>query len=142
MSLTTLFLFIAGMATLGFADFATKQTSGRISPALGTLIYAATAMLPALVWTLWTRAHAPLLVTRAGGMWAVATGLAFGVFAGILFFLFSHGVNLSIGAPVIRLGGLAIAALLGILVLREPFNLQSLAGFALATLGIILIATR
>jgi drug/metabolite transporter (DMT)-like permease len=139
---TTLLLFIAGMATLGFADFATKQTSGRISPALGTLIYAATAMVPALVWTIWTRAHAPLQLTRAGGMWAVATGLAFGVFAGILFFLFSQGVNLSLGAPVIRLGGLACAALLGIVVLREPFNLQSLAGFALAALGILLIATR
>ena len=139
---TTLFLFIAGMATLGFADFATKQTSGRISPALGTLIYAATAMVPAMAWTLWTRAHEPLVVTRVGGMWAVATGLAFGIFAGILFFLFSHGVNLSVGAPVIRLGGLAFAALLGILVLREPFNLQSIAGFALATLGILLIAMR
>lgn len=142
MPLTTLLLFIAGMATLGFADFATKQTSGRISPALGTLIYAATAMVPALVWTIWTRAHAPLQLTRVGGLWAVATGLAFGVFAGILFFLFSQGVNLSIGAPVIRLGGLACAALLGIVVLREPFNLQSLAGFALAALGILLIAMR
>ena len=41
MSPTTLLFFIVAMATLGFADFATKQTSGRISPALGTLIYAA-----------------------------------------------------------------------------------------------------
>src|SRR5262245_28558795 len=130
------------MATLGFADFATKQTSGRISPALGTLIYAASAMMPALSWTLWTRAHGPLLVTRAGTMWAVLTGLAFGVFAGILFFLFSHGVNLSVGTPVIRLGGIAFAAMLGILVLREPFNLQSLIGFAIAVLGILLIAMR
>jgi uncharacterized membrane protein len=130
------------MATLGFADFATKQTSGRISPALGTLIYAASAMIPALVWTIWTRAHEPLLVTREGSMWAVLTGLAFGIFAGILFFLFSHGVNLSIGTPVIRLGGIAFAAFLGILVLREGFNFQSLAGFALAALGILLIARR
>src|SRR5687767_7024096 len=92
MRLSTLLLFIASMATLGFADFATKQASGRISPPLGTLIYAS-AMVPALVWTLWTRAHEPLTVTRAGIWWAVSTGLAFGVFAGLLFFLFSHGVN-------------------------------------------------
>src|SRR4029434_873980 len=85
LSLTTVLFFIAAMITLGFADFATKQTSGRISPALGTWIYAATAMVPALLWTLWTRAHAPLLVTRAGIQWSVLTGLAFGVFAGILF---------------------------------------------------------
>jgi len=142
MSLTTLLLFVTSMATLGFADFATKQASGRISPALGTLIYAASAMAPALVWTIWMRAQAPLVVTRAGALWAVATGLAFGVFAGLLFFLFSHGVNLSLGTPVIRLGGIACAALLGIIVLREPFNLQSIAGFVLAALGILLIATR
>src|SRR5580765_3295804 len=110
MSVTTVLFFIAAMITLGFADFATKQTAGRISPALGTLIYAASAMVPALIWTIWSRAKAPLLVTGLGGMWAVFTGLAFGVFAGILFFLFSNGVNLSVGTPVIRLGGIAFAA--------------------------------
>ena len=142
MSLTTLLLFIASMLTLGFADFATKQASGRISPALGTLMYAAATILPALIWTIWTRAQGPLVVTRTGALWSVATGLAFGVFAGLLFFLFSHGVNLSLGTPVIRLGGIAFAAMLGIVVLREPFNLQSVAGFVLAALGILLIATR
>jgi uncharacterized membrane protein len=130
------------MATLGFADFATKQASGRISPALGTLIYATTATVTALIWTIWARAQAPLLLTRAGGVWAALTGLAFSIFAGILFFLFSKGVNLSVGTPIIRLGGIACAALLGIVVLREPFNLQSLAGFVLAALGILLIAMR
>jgi transporter family protein len=134
--------FIASMITLGFADFATKQTSGRISPALGTLIYAASAMIPALVWTLWMRADAPLLVTRTGVMWSVLTGLAFGVFAGLLFFLFSKGVNLSVGTPVIRLGGIAFAAMLGIVVLREELGPRSLVGFVLAVLGILLIATR
>lgn len=142
MSITTVLFFIAAMITLGFADFATKQTSGRISPALGTLIYAASAMVPALIWTLWNRAHAPLLVTPLGGFWAVMTGLAFGVFAGLLFFLFSNGVNLSVGTPVIRLGGIAFAAMLGIVVLREEFSPRSLAGFLLAALGILLIATR
>ena len=142
MSFTTLLFFIAGMATLGFADFSTKQASGRISPALGTLIYAASAMAPALAWTLWTRAQAPLVLSRGGILWSVATGLSFGVFAGLLFFLFSRGVNLSLGVPFIRLGGIAFAALLGIIVLREPFNLQSLAGFLFAAFGIVLIVTR
>lgn len=142
MTLTTLLLFIASMTILGFADFATKQASGRISPALGTLIYAASAVVPALVWTVWTYAQGTLVVTRAGVGWSVMTGLAFGVFAGLLFFLFSHGVNLSMGTPIIRLGGIAAAAVLGILVLKEPVNLQSLGGFVLAALGIVLIATR
>ena len=130
------------MITLGFADFATKQASGRVSPAVGTLIYAATATVPALIWTLWARASAPLVVERSGVMWAMLTGLAFSVFAGLLFFLFSHGVNLSTGTPVIRLGGIAFAAMLGMIILREPFSIQSIAGFVLATAGILLIALR
>jgi drug/metabolite transporter (DMT)-like permease len=142
MSLLMLLLFIAAMVTLGFADFATKQASGRLSPALGTLIYAATATVPALIWTVWSHASGPLLVTRSGVVWAMLTGLAFSVFAGLLFFLFSQGVNLSAGTPLIRLGGIAFAAFLGMTVLKEPFNLQSLAGFALAAAGIFLLATR
>ena len=142
MSGKTLLLFIAAMITLGFADFATKQASGRVSPAVGTLIYAATATVPALIWTLWARASAPLVVERSGVMWAMLTGLAFSVFAGLLFFLFSHGVNLSTGTPVIRLGGIAFAAMLGMIILREPFSIQSIAGFVLATAGILLIALR
>ena len=142
MSIATVFFFIAGMAVLGFADFSIKQTAGKISPALGTLIYATVAILPPLVWTIWTRLNEPLLVTREGVMWGVATGLAFGVFTGILFLLFSQGVNLSVGTPVIRLGGIALAAFLGIFVLREPFNLQYVIGFVLAAIGILLIATR
>jgi len=39
MSFSTVLYFIAAMVTLGFADYATKQTAGRISPALGMLIY-------------------------------------------------------------------------------------------------------
>ena len=130
------------MVTLGFADFATKQASGRVSPAVGTLIYAATATVPALIWTLWSRASAPLLVERTGVIWAVLTGLAFSVFAGLLFFLFSQGVNLSTGTPVIRLGGIAFAAILGMIVLREPVSVQAVAGFVLAIAGILLIAMR
>ena len=137
-----LLFFVAAMATLGFADFATKQAAGRLSPALGTLIYAATATVPALAWTLWSRAQAPLVITRSGVMWAVFTGLAFSVFAGLLFFLFSRGVNLSAGTPVIRLGGIAFAAILGMTVLREPFSFQALAGFVLAVAGTLLIAMR
>jgi hypothetical protein len=39
LSPTTIFIFIAGMAVLGFADLAIKQTSGKISPALGLIVF-------------------------------------------------------------------------------------------------------
>ena len=137
-----LIFFIAAILVLGFADFAIKQGSGRISPPLGTLIYAASATLLALVWTIWSRGQQPLQFTREGVLWSMATGLAFSIFTGIAFFLFSHGVNLSIGTPILRLGGMVLAAVLSVVVLREPFNLQYIIGFVLAAAGILLIATR
>lgn len=142
MSLTTVLLFIAGMVVLGFADFSIKQTSGKITPALGTLLYAVVAVLPPLIWTIWTRRSETLLVTRDGVIWSMITGLAFGIFTGIVFLLFSQGVNLSIGTPVVRMGGIVFAATLGILVFREGFNWQYVIGFALAAIGIALVATR
>ncbi len=69
-------------------------------------------------------------------------GLAFGVFTGMLFLLFSQGVDLSIGSPIIRTGGIVIAATLGILVFRETLNLRYVLGFSLAAIGIYLVATR
>jgi hypothetical protein len=91
------------MAALGFADMAIKQTAGKITPALGTLVYAAVAIVPPLLWLLWTRMHETVLVTREGLVWAGFTGLAFGIFTGLLFLLFSQGVDLSIGTPVGRM---------------------------------------
>jgi uncharacterized membrane protein len=130
------------MAALGFADMAIKQTAGKITPALGTLVYAAVAIVPPLLWLLWTRMHETVLVTREGLVWAGLTGLAFGIFTGLLFLLFSQGVDLSIGTPVVRMGGIAIAALLGLIVFREGWNTQYLIGFGLAAAGIFMIATR
>ena len=61
---------------------------------------------------------------------------------GSLILLFSQGVDLSIGTPVIRTGGIVLAATLGILVFREGFNWQYVIGFALAVIGIYLVVTR
>lgn len=142
LSTTTILLFLAGMAVLGFADFSIRQTAGKISPSLGTLIYAVVAILPPLVWTIWTRLHEPLLLSAEGAQWAIVTGLAFGILTGLFFFLFSQGVNLSIGTPIVRMGGIAVAALFGIIIFREGWNWQYVIGFVLAAAGIFLIATR
>ncbi len=138
----TILIAIAAMFIIALADFSIKQASGKISPSLGALIYGVVAVTPPLLWVLWTRTQGPLMVTRDGILWSIVTGLAFGVFTGILFLLFSQGVNLSIGSPVIRMGGIIIAATLGILVFREGINWQYILGFALAVIGIFLVVTR
>ena len=139
---TTILLFGVEMVILALADFSIKQTAGKITPSLGTLIYAVVTIIPPAIWVLWTRAQEPLMLTRDGVLWSIVTGLAFGVFTGLLFLIFSQGIDLSIGTPVIRMGGIVLAATLGILVFREGFNWQYLIGFALAAIGIFLVVTR
>lgn len=138
----TLFLAVFAMFVIAFADLATKQSAGKISPSLGTLVYAATTVVIPLVWTLWTRANGGLLVTRDGLLWSLAVGVSFSIFTGSMFLLFSRGVDLSIGSPLVRMGGVVVAASFGILILREQLNLQFLAGFALTVAGIFLVVTR
>ncbi len=142
--MSTFVIVVAGLAmgVIALADFCIKQSSGRISPSLGTLIYAVTTIAIPLVWTLWTRANGGLLVTQDGVLWSIGTGIAFSVFTGMIFFVFSNGVDLSIGSPVIRMGGIVLAATLGIIVFHEGINSQYLAGFALAAIGIFLVVTR
>ena len=60
MSTTTWVLAIAAMGIIALADFSTKQSAGKISPSLGTLIYAVTTIAIPLVWTLWTRSNGGL----------------------------------------------------------------------------------
>lgn len=131
-----------GMIILALADFCIKQSAGKISPSLGTLIYAVTTIAIPLLWTLWVKANGGLDFTRDGILWSVGTGIAFSTFAGLMFIIFASGVNLSIGTPVIRLGGIVIAATLGIIVFHEGLNLQYILGFVLAFFGILLVATR
>ncbi len=130
------------MGIIALADVSIKQSAGKISPSLGTLVYAITAVAIPLVWTLWTNWNGGLQITNEGIFWSIMTGIAFSLFTGLLFVIFSQGVNLSIGSPVIRMGGIVIAATLGIIVFREGINLQYIIGFLLAAVGIFLVVTR
>ncbi len=142
MSTLVIVVAVLAMGVLALADFCIKESSGRISPSLGTLIYAVTTIAIPLVWTIWTRANGGLQVTQDGILWSIGTGVAFSVFTGMVFFIFSAGVNLSIGSPVIRMGGIVLAATLGIVVFREGINWQYIIGFVLAAIGIFLVVTR
>lgn len=141
MSGTTIFLLILAMAVLALADFSIKQSAGRISSSLGTLIYAGAALFIPLVWVIWTQRRDAIEVTASGVVWSVATGLLFSVFTGLLFLLFAAGANLSFAVPIVRAGGLTLAAVLGVFLLGEQLNTQHIVGLTLAVAGIVLLFT-
>jgi len=60
-----------------------------------------------------------------------------------IFFLkmFATGTNLSVGVPLVRIGIVLIATILGLVVLKEGFNVRFLVGFFLAIFGLYILVT-
>ena len=140
MSTATVALALAAMVVLAMADFSIKQSSGKISASVGTMIYALSALLISGLWVLWSSTQGRLEVTPTGVAWSVATGLCFGAFTGLLFVVFTTGANLSVAVPVIRMGGVVIVSALGVALLGEQLTPRHVIGLCLTLLGVYLLA--
>ena len=129
--------------SLASADFFLKLSAGRISRSAGTLVYAATATLAAAGWVVSTRLKGvPLALTPTGVITCALVGVSFMMVVAFLSGLFAAGANLSVAVPVARLTGIVIAAVLGIVVLGEPFTWRLGLGALLTLAGVYFIVTR
>jgi uncharacterized membrane protein len=127
---------------LASADFFVKLASNRISSSMGMLVYGATTFAFGLTWVGYLRlTKQPLLVTQQGVLYALAVGVAFSAVTLLLYVTFAR-VGVSLGSPTIRVMGILIASLLGILLLREPFTWRYLIGLTLTVAGVALIVFR
>jgi drug/metabolite transporter (DMT)-like permease len=127
---------------LATADFFIKLASNKISTSVGMFIYGATTFAVGFAWVSYLKITGqPLLITRTGLLYSLAVGVAFSIVTGLLYLTFTH-VSVSLGSPTIRVMGIVIASLLGILVLREPFTWRYALGVLLTITGIALIVLR
>jgi len=127
---------------LASADFFVKLASNKISSSMGMLIYGATTFTVGLIWVSYLKlTHQPLLITQPGLLYAIAVGLAFSGVTILLYLTFAR-VNVSVGSPTIRVMGILIASLFGILLLHEPFTWRYLVGLMLTVAGVALIVFR
>jgi drug/metabolite transporter (DMT)-like permease len=128
---------------LAVADSSVKLAAGRLSSSLGLLIYGACTFSTGLGWVLWQYFHGdPFHAQASGVLFAMVVGVAFSAVTVGLYATFAAGAPISIASPVVRLGGLIVASVVGIAVLREPFSLRYVAGMLLVLLGLYLILTR
>jgi bacterial/archaeal transporter family protein len=129
-------IFLAG------ADFFVKLAANKISSSMGMFVYGATTFLVGLLWVGYLKVtDQPLLITPAGLLYSIAVGLSFSFVTILLYLTFAH-VSVSLGSPTIRLAGILIASLLGILILGEPFTWRYALGILLTILGIVLVIFR
>ncbi len=129
-------------AFLASADFFVKLASNKISTSLGMLIYGATTLSVGLIWVGTMKlTKQPLFITPPGLLYSLAVGVAFSCVTLLLYLTFAR-VSVSVGSPTIRVVGILLASLLGILLLREPFTWRYLIGLILTVGGVALVVFR
>jgi drug/metabolite transporter (DMT)-like permease len=127
---------------LASADFFVKLASNKISSSMGMLVYGATTFTVGLTWVGYLKVtKQTLLITQQGLLYSLAVGIAFSVVTLLLYLTFAH-ISVSIGSPTIRVMGILIASMFGILLLHEPFTWRYLLGLILTVAGVALIIFR
>jgi uncharacterized membrane protein len=127
---------------LASADLFVKLASNKISASMGMFIFGMTTFTVGSIWVGYLKlTKQPLLVTQQGLLYSIAVGLAFSTVTILLYLTFAR-VNVSLGSPTIRVLGLLLASLLGILLLHEPFTWRYLLGLIMAIAGVTLIVLR
>jgi uncharacterized membrane protein len=136
------FYALACAVFLASADFFVKLASNKISASMGMFLYGATTFAVGLSWVLYLKLTGrPLLVTPTGLLYSIAVGLAFSAVT-ILLYLTLTDISVSLGSPTIRVLGIVLASLLGILFLHEPFTWRYALGLFLTIAGVGLIVFR
>lgn len=129
-----------GLAT---ADLFIKLAAGKLSNSLALFLYGSCTFLTGLSWTLLERFQGiPQHAEASGVLAALGVGIAFSAVTVGLYMTFSAGAPISLASPFIRLGGLLLASLAGLLLLREPLTWRYAIGLILACSGVYLIITR
>lgn len=138
-------LFFAGGTVLSYAlfDFCLKMLANRMHSGMANILVNAVALGVGILYFYFAKMQGEDVSTikQGGILFAVAAGVVVS-FAGIFFVkMLSTDVPLSTGVAVVRIGAVILAVILAAVLLRERMNIQHVAGFVLALLGLYLVIT-
>ncbi len=133
----------ATAVALATADLFVKLAAGKLSTSIAVFLYGTCTFLFGLSWVIWQRFQGvPQYAEPAGLLASIGVGVAFSLVTAGLYATFVAGAPISLGSPFIRLTGLLLASLFGIILLGEAFTWRFALGMVLAIGGIYLIITR
>ena len=127
----------------GLYNFFIKVSAGQIQQILGAVILQAVALLlggVALLFLKWK--GVPVSFSPKGILYAVLAGVFVGLAEITSFYVFSKGINASVGIPVIVGGTVLVGAVLGIVFLKESVSWIQLAGIACILAGVAILASH
>jgi drug/metabolite transporter (DMT)-like permease len=128
---------------LAAADCFIKLAAGRISSSLGLLVYGGCTFATGLVWVFSQRLqNIPLNTDLLGFFYALGVGVSFSAVTIGLYATFNAGAPISLASPLVRLGGLVVASIVGFVLFREGLTVRYIAGMLLVFLGLYFILTK
>ena len=140
----TWIFYAAGTAVLlATAEVLVKFAAGKLSNNIALLLFGCSTFLISAGWIIMDRWRGVVLAAQPIGLLvATAVGVTFTFVTLGLYTTFAAGAPISLASPLIRLSGLLLASIAGLLLFREPFTWRYAAGILLAISGIYLIITR
>jgi transporter family protein len=133
-----------GLAIVAYALFGifNAQAGGRIDAAVSSAIFNGLAALIALAVVVGQRLgdDSPVVLRASGVVYSVLAGIAVGAFSIVLIRIYGRGGQLSFVFPTIYGGAIALAAIIGWLVLRDEVSVLRVAAVCLIVAGTGLLA--
>ncbi|PLX27008.1 hypothetical protein C0581_03715 [Candidatus Parcubacteria bacterium] len=141
-----IFLALFTAFCYGAYNFFIKVSSGHIDQVVGAVVMQGVAFLFGLALLAVSKSvsFSDGLITTRGVWYAVAAGVFVGLAEVLSFFVFSKGLSISIGLPVIIGGSIVFGVLLGLLFLKEmeSFSFVHALGLVFVLLGVVLLASK
>jgi drug/metabolite transporter (DMT)-like permease len=134
---------LAAALALAVADVLVKFAAGKLPDSLGMLLYGIVPFAAGLAWVIAERDRwkevTPYGPAVAG---ALGVGVMFTTVTYCMYAAFRGGAPISLASPLIRLGGLIVASLAGLLFWKEPLTIRYALGVLLVCSGMYLMVGR
>lgn len=131
-----IYSFIA-IGVIGVSDLFRKLASHLQDPFFTNLIFQIASVTAAIIlFLLFSR---KVENNPRDIMYAILGGVTISLFSLISFKALSTGPGVSVVIPVLRIGGIALVVVLGILLLKEKLTLQTFFGLLFSAIGIYLL---
>lgn len=120
-----------------------KVSSGHINQIVGAVILQIVAALVGVIILLILKiTNSPLVISQKGVWFAVLAGIMVGLAEITSFYVFSRGVPVSTGIPIIIGGSVLVGAVLGLTFLKETLTPIHYLAIALIVAGVIILSTK
>ena len=131
-----IYAFLA-IGLMGVSDLFRKLASNFKDPFFTNLIFQLGATLAAVItYLIFSR---QIESNPKYTIYALIGGATIAIFTLFSFKVLSVGPGVSVVMPVLRIGGVTLVALLGLVILREKLTLQTIFGLLFSSIGIYLL---